>query len=96
MTKEQLINELKFDMQIFARCKGIKISNDDAEERAVRYVEQLSVNVRIQNIEMVNTIVENIDMSDYYYEIMFRTFMVFKNEFNISDKIFMIVRKDER
>ena len=93
MTKERLIYELKSNMQIYASCKGIKITDEDAQERASRYVEQLSVNVRIQNIKMVSTIVEKVEMTCYFYEIMFRTNMMFKNECYLNDKIFMIVER---
>ena len=45
---------------------------------------------------MISTAVEKVDMSEYYYEIMFRTNMMFKNECYFNDKIFMIVGKDDR
>lgn len=93
MTKERLIYELKSNIQIFASCKGIKIADDDALNRASRYVEQLSENVCISKIETISTIIEKIERSFYFYEITFSTQMRFKNKFILKDKIFMIVLK---
>lgn len=96
MTKEKLIRELKSDMQIFASCKGIKITDEDVQARATRYVEQLSANVCVSRINSVATAVKEIDMTEYYYEITFKIHIMFKNEFCFSDTIFMIVsRKDD-
>ena len=95
MTRERLTRELKLDIQIFANCKGIKIKDEDAQERASSYVEQLSANVCMSKIKIISTNVEKIDMTEYYYEITFKTHIMFKNEFSFSDTIFMIVsRKD--
>lgn len=91
MTKERLIKGLKKDIQIFASCRGINISDEDAQERASRYVEELSENVCISKIETISTIVDKIETGCYFYEIMFRTQMMFKNKFCFNDKIFMLV-----
>lgn len=93
MTKERLIYELKSNMQIYASCKGIKITDEDAQERASRYIEQLSENVCISKIKTLSTIVEKVENKFYFYEIMFKAQMMFKNDFYLSDKIFMIVMK---
>lgn len=95
MTKEKLIRELKSDMRIFASCKGIKITDEDAQERAERYVEQLCENVSISKINSVATAIKEFDMTEYYYEITFKTHIMFKNEFCFSDTIFMIVSKKD-
>lgn len=94
MTKQQLVKELKLDMQIYARCKGIKIADETAQERASRYVEQLSENVCVSKIDTMSTCIVKIDLTEYYYEITFKTHIMFKNEFSFSDTIFMIIGKD--
>lgn len=96
MTKQQLIKKLKFDMQIYASCKGIKITDENAQDKASRYVEQLSENVCVLKIDTMITCIEKIDLTEFYYEITFKTFILFKNEFGFSDTIFMIVGKDGR
>ena len=95
MTKKQLVKELKLDMQIYARCKGIKITDENAQERSSRYVEQLSENVCVSKIDTMTTCIEKVDLTEFYYEITFKTFILFKNEFGFRDTIFMIIGKKD-
>ena len=95
MTKEKLIEELRTDIQIFASCTGIKIKYEDALDKASRYIEQLSENVCISNIDGMSTSISKIDLTEYYYEITFKTFILFKNDFSFSDTIFMLVSKGD-
>ena len=95
MTKEQLIRNLQMDVEIALDCKGIKYNPDRINQKVTQYVEEMTTNVRIQNIEMCSSItIEHIDVDRLYFEITFKTIFVFKNEFSFSDKLFMIIGKD--
>lgn len=94
MTKEQLIRNLQMDASIALDCKSIKYNPDRINQKVTQYVEELTTNVRIQNIEMCSSItIEHIDVDRLYFEITFKIIFVFKNEFSFNDKLFMIIGK---